>query len=141
MVEKSDIERFVEGGAQAINAGDWDAYGALFARDVVIRSPGAPEGTVGREARVAFGRAFAKAFPDARVEPVRAFTEGDLVCMEVRFRGTHDGPMITPGGEIAATGRVVEFPYCIVARFDGGEVAEMDEYFDQLAMLRQLGAA
>lgn len=141
MVERSDIERFVEGGAQAINAGDWDAYGALFAPDVVIRSPGAPEGTVGREARVQFGRAFAAAFPDARVEPIRAFSERDLVCMEVRFRGTHHGPMVTPGGEIPATGRVVEFPYCIVARFKDGEVVEMDEYFDQLAMMRQLGVA
>lgn len=141
MVDKADIERFVEGGAQAINAGDWDAYGALFARDVVIRSPGTPDGVVGRDARVAFGRAFAAAFPDARVEPVRAFTQDDLVCMEVRFHGRHDGPMVTPGGEIPATGRTVEFPYCIVARFEDGEVVEMDEYFDQLAMLTQLGVA
>ena len=110
----------------------------MFASDVVIRSPAAPEGTVGCEARVQFGQAFAAAFPDARVEPIRAFSEGDLVCMKVRFRGTHDGPMATRGGEIPTTGRAVESPYCIVARFEDGEVVELDEYFDQLAMMRQL---
>ncbi len=125
MVSKADIEPFVEGGAEAVNVGDRDAYGALYAKDMVIRSPGTPGESVGREASVQFGRTFATAFPDAHVEPVRAFGEGDLVCMEVRFRGTPTGALPTPQGETAATGRTVEFPYCIVARFRDGEVVEM----------------
>jgi predicted ester cyclase len=90
---------------------------------------------------VAFGRTFAQAFADAQVEPVRAFSEGDLLCPQVRFRGTHTGPLRTPDGDRPPTGRTVEFPYCIVARFDHSLVVELDEYLDQLAMLQQLGVA
>jgi len=37
------------------------------------------------------------------------------------------------------TVKSVAFPYCIVARFENGEAVEVDEHFDQLELLSQLG--
>ena len=80
------------------------------------------------------------AFPDGRVDVERSFGEGDWGCIQVQFAGTHTGPLATPeGGEIPATNKPVRFPYCIVAKFENGEVTQLYEYFDQLDLLTQLG--
>ena len=46
--------------------------------------------------------------PDARVEVVSILAEGDWVATEHIGRGTHDGPLMTPAGEVPPTGRSVE---------------------------------
>jgi predicted ester cyclase len=82
------------------------------------------------------------AFPDGQVEVERAFGQGDLGCLQVRFEGTHTGPLAGSGGaEIPPTGRRVEFPYCIVVRFEDGKAVELDEYYDQLDLLTQIGVS
>ncbi len=35
-------------------------------------------------------------------------SSGDLVVAEVRWRGTHTGPLATPDGEVPATGRSID---------------------------------
>lgn len=133
-----DIERYVS-GAQAIRDRDWDAYGRIFAKDLIMRAPGFPGVTKGREARVQLAQALSKAFPDGVAEVERAFGEGDWACVQARFTGTHTGPLPGPHGVIPPTNRSVEFGYCMVVRFEDGEAAELDEYYDQLDLLTQLG--
>jgi ketosteroid isomerase-like protein len=137
-VVNEDVERYL-GGAQAMMERDWEAYGDLYAEDLVMRTPGLPGVTRGREARVAMARGLATAFPDGRAEVERAFGEGDWACVQARFTGTHTGPLPTPDGEIPATNKSVDFTYCMVVKFENGNAAELDEYFDQLLLLTQLG--
>lgn len=135
-----DIDRFAEEGARAIAAGDWEAYGRLFSNDLVMRVPGLPGVTRGREARVHFVQGILRAFPDAQVQVENSFGQGDWGCIQVLFTGTHTGPLASPDGEdIPATHKSAQFPYCLVVRFDKGEAVELDEYFDQLDLLTQLG--
>ncbi len=122
------LDHFNTEAAQAINERDWDAYGDLFSEDLVMQTPSLPGISKGREARVALVKGIMDAFPDGNVEMVRSFGQGDWACLEVRFTGT---AAVSDGEEAPVT---VDFPYCIVMRFEDGKVAELNEYYDQLGM-------
>jgi predicted ester cyclase len=140
---EEDAARYIHGAVEAINDRDWDRYGSYFAQDVRMRFPGAIDGSVqGRAARVDFVKGIIRAFPDGKIAAVRAFGAGEWGCCQFSFEGRHDGPLANPdGSDTAPTGRTAAFPYCVVARFEGGLIAEFDEYFDRLEMLGQLGLA
>jgi ketosteroid isomerase-like protein len=136
----SDVEWAAQEGARALAAGDWDAYGRLFAEDLVMSTPGIPGVARGRDARVDLAKSIYATFPDGRAEPQTAFQQGDWGCMLVRFSGTHGGPMPGPDGNmIPPTGKAIDFMYCMVMRFENGEIAELHELYDQLGLLQQLG--
>ena len=134
------IEWFADEGARSISARDWDAYGKLFSTDLAMRAPGLAGVTTGREARLRYVQGIITAFPDGQVEVENSFGHGDWGCIQVQFAGTHTGPLTSPdGAEIPATGKSVRFPYCIIAKFENGEAVQLDEYFDQMDLLTQLG--
>ena len=136
------LKWFTEEGGRAITDRDWKAYGELFSENLAMRAPGLPGTVTGRHVRVAMVQGIIDAFPDGQVEVERAFGDGDLGCLQVRFEGTHTGPLAGSGGaEIPPTGRRVEFLYCIVVRFEDGLAVEIDEYYDQLDLLAQIGAS
>lgn len=134
------IEQYYDAGARAINTGEWEAYGSIYSEDLLMVAPGFPGPTTGRDVRVKLAKGLVNAFPDARVERLRSFGQGDWACFEVMFAGTHTGPMPGPDGtEIPATNKPVKFPYCMVVKFKDGQCSELYEYYDQLDMLTQLG--
>jgi predicted ester cyclase len=136
------LKRFSEEGARAIADRDWRAYEELFSEDLAMRTPGLPGTVTGRHVRVAMVQGIMDAFPDGQAEVERAFGQGDLGCLQVRFEGTHTGPLAGSGGaEIPPTGRRVKFLYCIVVRFEDGKAVELDEYYDQLDLLTQIGVS
>jgi predicted ester cyclase len=112
----------------------------LFADDLLMVTAALPGPTTGRQARVQFVQGIMASFPDGIVEVQRYFGEGDWACVEVLFTGTHTGPMPgADGTEIPPTGKSVQWPYCMVMKFEDGLVSELYEYYDQLALLSQLG--
>lgn len=79
-------------------------------------------------------------FPDAHLEKVRSFGQGDWICMELIFRGTHTGPLMGPGDEeFPPTNKSVQVPICFVVKIQDGKIIEAHEYTDQLGYLAQLG--
>lgn len=132
-----DPNRLLDEIATSLNARDWAAYGRLFAPDLVVHAPGLH--TIGRDARVKWVQDLIVAFPDGRIAVERVFAHGDLVCAELRFAGTHTGPMNSAGGTVPATNREVTFPYCLVLRTTAEQIAELHEYFDQMELVTQLG--
>jgi len=133
-------ERAVDQAVRALNARDWETYGRLWAESLITQAPGLGEPTKGRAARVKWVQGILEAFPDGRIEKKQSFGHGDRFCVELTFAGTHKGPLLGPSGNaVAATGKRVRFPYCLVLKFTGGEVTELHEYFDQAEILMQLG--
>ena len=133
-------ERAFDQAVRALNARDWETYGRAFSESLVAHAPGLVEPSKGRDARVKWVQGILEAFPDGRVEKKRSFGQGDWLCMELAFAGTHKGPLLGPGGKaVPATNKKVRFPYCLVLKFEGGEVTELHEYFDQLELLMQVG--
>jgi predicted ester cyclase len=79
------------------------------------------------------------AFPDSTVDTT-AVTEGvDSEAIQFFFRGTHNGVLATPNGELAPTGRAVDIPVCNVYRVRNGQLVEAYSYFDAATLMRQLG--
>jgi hypothetical protein len=53
--------------------------------------------------------------------------------------GEHTGPLTTPAGELAPTGRTVRVPFATLVRIRDGRIASARTSLDQLAFTTQLG--
>ena len=62
--------------------------------------------------------------------------EGDRVVTRFTVHATHQGPF----GDISQTGNPVTVTGVLITRFMGGESVEDWQSFDELGMLRQIGA-
>ena len=54
-------------------------------------------------------------------------------------KGTHKGPLQTPSGAIAPTGKPIEVRACAIIELAGDRAKGQRHYFDMATMLRQLG--
>jgi len=111
------------------------AIDELFAADLVDHGlpPGVPPT---REGVKQFAAAFWRAFPDGRMNVEDQIAERDLVVTRWTARATHLGELMG----IPPTGRQVVVSGINVDRVAGGMIVEAWSQFDQVGMLRQLGA-
>lgn len=130
------ITRFYE----RFNDNDFDGATSLFKPDLRSHEPsaGVMEGV---EAWRAYGEAFKAGMPDARLELDSAVENGEVVAIQGRFTGTHTGTLVSPQGEIPASGNSIELHFADFFRLDGGLVAEHRVYYDQMELLGQLRLA
>jgi hypothetical protein len=120
--------------------GDWDGVIATFEHP---RYELYGAGTVfdGEAAVRSYFAASRTPFPDQANEIIAIGAGGDTVLVEFRLTGTHLGPLRTPKGEIAPTGKV--FRVRMMASFefapDSDRIVCERPYFDQRAVIRALG--
>lgn len=126
--------------AEAVNAHDAKAFAATYAVDAVVYDPFYPQPLKGRDAVEQDMVELLRAFPDARFTVGPVLEGGDTVAAEFTLRGTHQGPMASPDGEIPATGRSIENRVAVFSTFADGEVTEERRYYDAAGLLSQLGA-
>jgi steroid delta-isomerase-like uncharacterized protein len=127
-------EEFVE----AFNAHDEARIRALDRDDVSFEGPGDVTLT-GPEATTAYAMGWIHAFPDARIT-VRNTVVGDgWAVQEFTFEGTHEDTLVGPGGEIPATHRQLSGRGVQIMKVDGGKIADIRLYFDQVDVMTQLG--
>jgi predicted ester cyclase len=79
------------------------------------------------------------AFPDSTVNTTAVIEGVDSEAIQFFFRGTHNGTLATPNGELAPTGRSVDISVCNVYRARNGKLVEAYSYFDAATLMRQLG--
>lgn len=78
---------------------------------------------------------FYGAFPDLRQTIEEAVAEDDRVAVRLKAYGTHTGPFM----HIPATGKSIALSGMAVLHIADGKVAQVQEVFDQLSLLQQLG--
>ena len=120
---------------EAFNAHDLDAE--PWAADAQMVAPGASVG--GRDEVLGFLSVFHEAFPNGRLEVKQLLADGPAAAAEGRFVGTHDGVLRTPNGDVAPTGKAVEFRWAAVYETNGEELKSEHLFFDQMELLGQLG--
>ena len=120
-----------------LEAGDVEGCGQLIASHCDCRQPGI-QMTTPAEIVAMLGQ-FRAAFPDMRHEVVDAIEETDHIALELRVTATQTGALVTPQGEIPATGRPVVWESTDVVRIRDGQLASWHTYYDQMAFLGQLG--
>ena len=125
---------------EAVNAHDAKTFAATYAVDAVVHDPLYPQPLKGRDAVEQDMVELVRAFPDLRFTSGPLLQDGATVAAEFTLRGTHQGPLASPDGEIAATGRSMENRGAVFSTFNAdGEVSEEHRYYDVAGLLSQLG--
>lgn len=122
----------------AVLAGDRAALREVYAADAVAESPDAGR-LIGRDAIADYLLGFSQAFPDLRFEMIAELEAGDIAVDEGWIIGTNTGPLVTPDGEVPATGKSMRMRSCDILTARDGVAIEHHFYFDQLDFLTQLG--
>ena len=119
-------------------AGDWAEVNACFDGDCKTVTP---SGTMNVREHEQFGRTFKSALADAHMEILKAVENGDEVFVEGRFKGSHTADLVTPQGTVPASNKKLDLPYADYFRVKNGKIVEHHIFWDQVAMMAQLGAA
>ncbi len=121
------------------NKKDWNAVKAAVTPGFVYDEVGTQRKVRGIDALLSTWRAWAAALPDSKATFHKALVSGNIVILEVTWRGTHTGPLGMPGGEIPPTGNKIEIRACQVIEIAAGKAKAMRHYFDMRTLLQQLG--
>ena len=136
-----EIVKLARKQVDAFNIGDWEQMQALLASDSHYDELGTQRKVEGSEKIVELFKGWKTAFPDAVGTVTSAVASGNTAALEVTWKGTHTGPLVTAEGTIPASGKHQETPAAIFFTFEGDKIKESRHYFDSLTLLKQIGAA
>jgi steroid delta-isomerase-like uncharacterized protein len=138
-MSKEEVERIDDQGMAAWQRHDVDAFGEVFAEDVVLTDVSLPEPMRGREAAKTWASGWFTAFPDMNLKQTNRVVSDDSVAGEVEFTGTNSGPMVMGGKEIPPTNKTVIGRGAYFARVRDGKMVEFSAHPDIAGMMMQLG--
>lgn len=134
------IEDTIRRSYEALSRGDAGGYAAAFAEGATLVGPLFPDGLNGREAIQATTEAMLKTFPDLSATLRSIIESGNRAAVEATYRGTNEGPLAMPGGELPPTGRAVTIELCEVFEVsDDGLILHERSYMDVAGFMQQLG--
>ena len=119
---------------EAIGPGDYGVFDQYFTSGLVYHGVGGME-MQGLDVLKELSRMYGRAFPDAKAEIHDQAAEGDKVWTRLTHTGTHKGEL----HGIAPTGNRMSIAGMSVHRLVEGNIVEMWDVTDQIAMMRQLG--
>ncbi len=121
------------------NEKDWSKVAASVTPGYVYDEVATHRKAEGIAAVLDIWKAWGAGFPDSKATFHGACVSGNSVIIEVTWNGTQTGPMLTPNGEVPATGKSFSMRAIMVNEMEGGKVASTRQYFDLNTMLSQLG--
>jgi|SRR5215204_56729 len=127
------IQRFVE---EAFNPGNLDVVDEIYAPVYVGHTAGFPEQSPDPEGVKEFVGLYRRAFPDLHTTIEDIVTEGDKVAYRWTAVGTHQGELLG----VPPTSNRMEITGITIERIEDGRIVETWNNFDQLGMMRQIGA-
>lgn len=134
----SDSSTAFEAWLDAFNSHDEAGMRAVTADNCVFEGPGSVR-LEGADASVAYAMGWLNAFSDAKIDVNTVVVDGEWVAMTGVFKGTHDGTLFGPEGDVPATGRRLEGRCSQFVRFVDGKAVEEHLYYDQMDVATQLG--
>lgn len=120
---------------EAFNSADWERLEAAVTPDSVYDEVGTGRRAEGREEILELFQGWKQTMPDATGTVTSARESGSDVVLEITWKGTMTGPW----GDIPGTGKEQVTPAALFLSFAGKEIKESRQYFDSLALLKQLG--
>jgi ketosteroid isomerase-like protein len=123
--------------ADAFNQRDLSIWSSQCATDAEFSYPGY-RGQRGVEGARAFNAIFLAAFSDLHFRVDHLTIDGDRSIACVTARGTHDGPLVTPVGTFAPTGRTGEVQGVFIATTRDGLIVKEETYWDRGELMAQL---
>jgi steroid delta-isomerase-like uncharacterized protein len=132
---EEDVTALNERISRVFNQGDLDLVDELYAADVVRHDCGLPEDVIGLDALKSWFASHRKAFPDMIMRIDETIVKHNRIVWRWTITGTNTGPV----GEMPPTGRNVRFSGVSIAGLANGKIAEIWDYYNQAALLGQLG--
>jgi steroid delta-isomerase-like uncharacterized protein len=123
----------------AYNEKNWDKMRAAVAPGFVYNELGTGRKLQGIDQALQAFRGWAAALPDSRGTILNEYVSGNTVVLELTWTGTQTGPLETPNGQIAPTGKKINVPACQIIDITGDKVRAVRHYFDMASLLSQLG--
>lgn len=137
---EQDLIKTARSVVDAFNDNDWDRFGSLMTPNALYNEVGTQRRLQG-VAEISQGlQSWKEAMPDVKGTVTDAFANTDRAVLEVRWEGTHTGPLAGPGGTIPASGKRQVTHSAWVFHVVGDRIKESRNYFDMLSLLQQLGA-
>jgi len=123
----------------AFNEKNWDKVRAAVTPGFVYDEVPAQRRVQGINEVLSVWRAWATALPDSKATFHNEYVSGTTVVLELTWTGTHSGTLLTPNGEIEATGKRIKLRACQVVEVSGEKATSMRHYFDMATLLKQIG--
>ena len=136
-----EIVKLARKQIDAFNTGDWEQLRAGLASDARYDELGTQRKIEGPEMIVELFKGWKTAFPDVVGTVTSSMASGNKAALEVTWKGTHTGPLVTAEATIPASGKRQETPAAFFFTFEGDKVKESRHYFDSMTLLKQIGAA
>jgi steroid delta-isomerase-like uncharacterized protein len=123
---------------EAANNDQFDVFDEVMIEDFITHGDALFPFVRGRDILKQALPAFKAAFPDAKINPVLMFADGDKVVAHAEVTGTHTGPWLGVEG----TGKKMKWSASTVIRFgEDGKMVERWVVEDELGVMEELGIA
>jgi steroid delta-isomerase-like uncharacterized protein len=129
------LEKYLD----AFNRADWETYKTTLTADSIHIEPGGME-LHGPAASAEGVNVFKVAFPDLHGEVIRLIPGEMEAAVEIVWKGTHTGPLVTPSGTIPPTGKPITVHATKVFAFEGDLIKYSRHYWDMTELLGAIGA-
>ncbi len=137
---EQDVIRLARDAVDAFNESDWDRSRAQLTANTVYNELGTQRSLKGPDEILGALQAWKQAMPDVKGTVTNAVASGNTVTLEVTWRGTHTGPLVSPAGTLPPSGKSQTTPSAWVLEYDGDKIRESRHYFDMVTFLTQIGA-
>jgi len=139
-LEQKQNVQLVKARFDAVNAHDWKRFQGLYSDSTIWYDAGLEKPIKGSTAVRKRLEAFAKGFPDFRWQLDRVFGQGEWMCAEFTFTGSHGGPLpFADTRSVPVTKKSIRISACGVYRIQESKIIESHVYFDCSRILTQLG--
>lgn len=138
-----DKVKFYQDCTTALNAKDWDKFGACYAEDVETVFVDQTDGELKSRAEMLEkgAKVMAGAFPDLQLTPQLIMQNGDKIASIIFMSGTHTEPLRATGGELPPTKKKIGVYSLHVVQLapDKLEVIRSWQLTDEASIAGQLG--
>ena len=136
METKELVQRYFEAGERD----DLEAWDEICSAEMVLDA-GMGDPIRGLGGVKTFTARFHSAFSEMFLTIHDLIAEGDCAAARWTSGGVHSGPLMSPGGEIPATGKRVAMNGMSFLRVANGRIIEERVQADIMGMMQQLGVA
>jgi len=134
----SNVE-LIEHLYRSYNSKDLDRWLSHFTDDALWHNVPTGETYEGLDGQRANYRAWSTPFPHGECQDLVVRGGGEVVVAQFNGVGLHEGPLMTPKGEIAATFKRTSLAFCDVHTISRGLVTQTHRYWDLAGASNQLG--
>lgn len=139
-MEEQELRKLYEEFIEAWNNRDIEGVMALCADDLTFQDPLVSEPITGKDRIGVLMQRWWQAFPDIEIEVVGHVIGENRVAVEWRAKATNSGELpLTHGVTLPPTGKCIDSQGVSIIDFRDGKAVRQREYWDALAMMRQLG--